>query len=477
MLIAENLNTGASYEITDLTPTAGGYTKELLMADLLAMDGVSDGVYRFYARIVDDMFRGGMKVSNSLEPFKTVNAPVTLKSTQLTDMEGFVFQPVDKEQRIDLNAFIDNPDGDQLIYDLVCVSDRNYKVNWLIDKDDYLYITDCGDQTGEFMLELSVREPNGEPKTFAPFKLTVREHMIQYSSIPKVLIMSKPMSFQHAPEEAERIMPEAAGAGAKKHDKTLPGKTAEIPLEAFYFDGDGQAPVFSDFSFGALNGDAYRAEFDEATQTLRIFALGKGKDTLSFKVSDGFSTRTAQVEVEVITGKDEFIKTLIPYWWVLIVLAVIIFALIAAAALTRVKGNWDIKLELSNGDYAMGTFDIRHFTRSGKKKKFLLKELLLNNGLLNQMEVAERTQGSIDALLPGFFGPTTGADKIGMKGVLFGKGCTFYGLPANNAVTTVSVNGMIPRKKAVFKAGETVIDIAPPDDQSYNTLRITLDLH
>lgn len=447
VLVAENLHTGASYEFTELEPNAGGYTTSILMADLLERDGVSDGSYRFYAKIEDPMFRSGAKVSNALEPFKTNNEPVSLKDPNLPDIIGFVFSPVSRESRIDLNAHVNNPDGDVLSYDLFCASDRSYKVQWTIDNDNYLYITDCGNAVGEYTLQLTVREPNGDPLAFEPFQLTVQDHEFLYEDIPPVRMLTNALFFQHEPD-----------------------KSAEFNLADYYYDPDGQPPIFSNIELGDSNGKTYQANYNESTHTISFSALGKGTDSVQFTVSDGYSEKQIEIPVEVVTGWELLIATLLPFWWVLVVIVVLIFALIVANKLTRVKGTWDLTLEFENGDYAVGTFDIAKRTRSGKKKQFLLKDLLLNNNLLDVMEVHERDEGAISAYLPSYFTNGTGADKIAMKGVLAGKGCTFIGIPANHPNTKVRVNGLSGSKKASFKAGQTTIEITPEGAQALNVI-------
>lgn len=446
-LVAENIHSGASYEYTELEPNPGGYTTSILMADLLDRDGVADGSYRFYAKIVDPMFRSGAKVSNSLEPFKTNNEPVSIKDPNLPNLSGFIFCPVDRENRIDLNAHVNNPDGDVLSYDLICVNDRSYKVQWTIDGDNYLYITDCGDSVGEYDLQLAVREPNGDPLAFEPFKLTVQEHEFLYEDIPPVKMLTNALFFQHEPD-----------------------KSAEFNLSDYYYDPDGQAPLFSKVELGELNGKVYQAEYDEAGHTINFSALGKGADTVRFTVSDGYTEKEIEIPVEVVTGWELLIATLLPFWWVLVVIAVFVFVLIVANKLTRVKGTWDIALEFENGDNAFGTFDIAKRTKSGKKKQFLLKELMLNNNLLGQMQVQERDQGAISAYLPSYFASGIGAETISMKGVLAGKGCTFAGIPVNHPCTKVSINGLSGNKKVSFKAGQAAIEITPDGAQTLTIL-------
>lgn len=416
-LTATNLSTGEIHTFTQdsdrpgkLRATTSGYATELTLGDL------GDGTYEFTFMIQDEMFRNGMKLSNTLTA-KTHNYPLVITDTHLNDVEGLYNRPVDQEARFDINAHVLNEDNDKLEYELVCVNDRNYKVGWHTDAENYFYIDNCGPQPGTYTLKLSVKEPAGEWLEFDPFTLTVGELEFVWNEFTDVVIWT----------DAYRCQPK-------------PVKMVELFLADQYYDPDGAPMQIDHIDGGEGSGSVYKIEYHQKNQVVQITGLEKGRGVLSFQVSDGFTVKEIRVPIRVDSGK--------AIWWeenwikvALIALALVIASILAIVmhVRTRPRGKWDITMEddkytvpaTIEGWNLRSVKDCEHYSFKLSKLLKLLPSKLKN--------------GPEYSLLLGSCLSDPAFKSITVRGVPTGAGCVFCNLPKSDSVE-LKVGGALCHK-------------------------------
>lgn len=420
LLVAKDQNgTEKVLDEIKMSPEEWGYSASITMDYLLNVFDATEGSYDLYAYIEDEMFRNGFKKSNELGPFKTVDEQNSYIGT-LENQEGFINSPVDHNQRIDLDAHIVNPDGDNLDIDLVCVSDRSKKFEYEIT-DNYLYITNCGGEIGEYELLLTVKEPNYDTVEVGKFTLTVREHPFIYEEVPELTLKVHPLLIH-------KII-------GKLFLKDFGPEAEKIELAERFYDPDGYQPIFNFPDLGDLQQDVVLVSFDEELNALSIKAVNSGDAEISFTVSDGFTTKTIPVKVKVITGWGALWEWLANNWLFVAIGILIVLICLAVLSRIRVKGKWEFMIDSGDGDHNMyTTIDLyRRDTIAKHKIFFRLSRLLLgvkddySDGLIMQMSPPEEVE-YFKTPLKQVFAKGNNAKKISMIGRFGGGGCVLHNL-------------------------------------------------
>lgn len=434
-LIVTNTVTGKSYPFPMEAEGNTGYVYKVNLAE------VGSGAFEVHVLLEDNMFRNGSKVSESLF-YRTENLPVKILSNTMDAITGHVGNEFEK---IDLNKYISNPDGDPLEYTLSCVSDRNLVFAYTIDEQGYLYL-DCGFVPGTHSLELTVKDPDmASAETLNLSATVVDDPVEQPNPLPQQEIWVDFFSFQGNPPSS-----------------------ATINLADYFFDPENLALTFSNISAttGEEGEELLKATLDGTVLTLE--PLSKGDCVVSFSVTDGNNTLESSVEVEVVSGKAVFwAENWI--WFALAGAAIFLFVvlMIFLSANKRVKGLWSIEVRENDYIATIENLNIRANTRQGTSKSFKLKDLL--NSVLCMMDGSEDFGTSLD--LGNQFG------QITMVGVQGAKGCSFTNLPAGSSVS-VRYQGLPQTRKFRMKSGSVVITVTQQgyDDTDSIVYTITMSV-
>lgn len=412
--VLEIKGTNGDTEIPLIGDKSTGYYADITASDLSHV-GPAFSV-RVAAR--DNSFTEGCKYSKPIQ-FKMENIPTALIDPDIPDMNAGVNQQFE----IDLKDYFNNPDNDAQDVVIECLTDRNKEFSSNCE-NDYLKI-DAGLDLGAFDVKLKVRDYDMKDYLESnPFTLTVSEEPFVFEEIEvvEVWISNLPKALQFLQEPGPREV--------------------SLNLADYYYDPDG-LPA----QYGALNieGDGTLFDCKQEGALLTFTPLEKGNGTVSFTVSDGYNEQGVSFRVKVVSGWSKLFSDNVALIVICaIALAVLILTLVVINANTRVKGKWDITISADGEDRTEETIegiDLHINTSVGKKKKFLMKDMLMS--VTKKME-----HGSV-------FGPfitdafrSASAAKITMKGVLSGKGCVFMNLPTqNNDSIEVSCNGRSGQKK------------------------------
>lgn len=430
MLVVTNTVTGQTKEFA-MEANNDGYALTLPMAE------IGEGAFTATARLDDDMFRNGSKWSNGVG-LRTENLPTSLNDPSLPALTGYVNG---KFEKIDLQGHVNNPDGDALEYTFECISDRNKVFDYTIDENGYLYI-DCGLEKGQYDIQITVRDKDmSEAMLFDVLKLTVENNPFEFTEIEPVEVWIDSYSWQgEVPEYYE------------------------VNLGDHYYDPDGLPMEVTDVG-GEGDGTFYEVKLEG--EVLSVSPLEKGEGVIHFTVSDGVDSSEFSVEVEVVSGKAVFwAENWIWFALALAAIVLIVLIILLISANTRVKGKWNVTIQSGFSTATIEGIDFHVNTKVGRKKTFLLKDLL--NAIVPLMNGG----AEISAVLPNFL-VGTGVENIVMKGILGGRGCIMDNLPVNNPMTTVSYNGLENQKKLKVLMGEVVLNI---NTLSGDNLRITMTL-
>lgn len=381
-----------------------GYRFELAVSD------IPSGVFTVQVLLKNDMFRAGEQVSNILT-YTSENLPLKHDESQNIDRSGYVNQDLEV---IDLTKVFPNPDGDPIEYVVECVSDRNVSFEYTIDDNDYLYIK-TGLNVGSHEMQIKATDPDMTEPLVHSFAVTVTDNPIIAEEIPKQELWSDAYGFQDAGN-----------------------MLLDMDLNDYFCDPDGVELVYGQISanvegllVSTQNGSMIHVEPESKG--------AEGDVVLSVTVSDGVSTIPAEVRIEVVSGKSEFIRENW-IWFALaaaVVLAIILLIIIMYKN-TLVKGVWQITMTNENGESCIcSDVNIPVLTACGKKRKFALVTLI--------GELSLYMQGS-DKPCQEYMNYFTGtASKIMLSGVLSGRGCSVLNIPKDGSVS-VTVNGLTKNK-------------------------------
>lgn len=402
--------------------SASGYSLTLPMSQ------IGEGAFSVSARLMDDMFRNGAKWSNPVA-LRTENLPVTMTDPVLADMSGYINTTLD---RVDLYSHISNPDGDPLECKIECLSDRTAEFNCTIDDKGYLSI-ESGLNVGEFNVQLAVKDNDmTDYLLFEPFTLTVTERPFEFGEMDDIELWVDAYSWQEM------------GAESTEHN-----------LDDYYYDPDGLPMKIESIDYGG--GE----EFFSVTQngTMLSFApVTKGDAVVTVTVSDGYTTQSQSFEVNVVSGKAMFwAHNWIYFALIAVAIALVVIVIVITSKLTRVKGEWDIKISEGCESLEVQGLDIANFLQIGRKKQFALKQLI--NDIL---PFATGDKGTIELHIPEYFNESTvhGSTKIQLKGVLMGKGCKVLNVPqrkSEGSGVSITNNFMLVNKKSVKYCGGPLV--------------------
>ena len=234
------------------------------------------GTFTVAARLDDSMFRNGSKWSNS-QSLTSENLPVRITDPKMPDLTGDVNG---KTEKVDLMQHIENPDDDELFYELQCVSDRNVAFDYSIDENGYLEI-ECGLNYGTYALQLSVRDADMEqPLLLDPFQLETQKHAFSVRDIEPVELWTDHYPWQKDIRES-----------------------AEFDLNDYYDEGDDLPVEIASESFDG-DGTVYRVSRDGMHYT--VVPLAEGEGTLTFTLTNQLKEEQGHLKVRVISGKAAF---------------------------------------------------------------------------------------------------------------------------------------------------------------------------
>ena len=405
--IVIDLGNGAERTIKSMTATPDGYTFMLTLRDL----GVSGDV-TLRAKLEDtEAFTSGLKYSNPIN-LNLQNQFTQVKEDHAeVELKGNINCTFEKQ---DLNDYFFNPDGDEMTYDLVCISDRNVSFNYKIDDQGYLYI-DCGMVPGTFQAELRAFEYGVTEPQICKMTLKVTDREIEaLKDIPDAELWIEPFFLQ----------------------EMGPGEFT-LDLNDYFVDPDGAA-----LSFEKLEYDEEMVDASLSGTKITITPCAKGKGEVTFNVFDGVGTIPVAIKVTVFSASGVFWSHNLP-WMIptLIALVVLTLILILRKKSRRVKGTWDITLRDDNGDES--TFQGCNFvanTTEGKKTKANLKTIL--------GEIAPFMCGSQNPVNTFSMFFCDGAERIMLCGVNAKKGCVVTDIPKNGCVSVI-YNGLPTNDKPV----------------------------
>lgn len=413
-----------------------GYYFELPVSD------VPSGVFTAQVLLKHDMFRSGEKLSNVLT-YTSENLALEHDETQNIDRSGYVNAKLDA---IDLAKVFPNPDGDPIEYVVECISDRNMVFEVTIDENDYLYIN-TGLHVGTHEMQVKATDPDMTEPLVHDFTITVENRALEIKEIPD-----------------QEVWVDYFNNLFIKQD---PSNTVlNLDLNEYFFDPDGMALVYGDIT-ADVSGLVNVTESD-GNGKLHIEPLAVGDVVLTTAVSDGVVTVTAEIVIEVVSGKAIFWRD--NWIWFAMAAAIILLIIITSIILYKnvlVKGTWTITMTNQNGEScSCADVNIPVLTSCGKKRKFPLVKLLA--------EVNAFMQGSNDPVAEYMNYFTGAAAKIELHGVLSGKGCKVKNIPGDGSVN-VMVNGL-ERKNPQISSGKLTFQLKNPMDPSAS-MTIEMDLY
>ncbi len=383
--------------------------------------------------LTDGMFRNNEKRSETVT-FKTIAQPLELIGNGPSDtLEAYVNSQF---RDISLPIIFKNPDGDVVTYGLECITDSRVHFDFDIsDNGDYMMIK-SGMIPGTYDVALTAKDPDmTEPLTFM-LKVNVTDRELETKKIPKVELWVDHFVFQ------------------KKANAT-----ATIDLSQYFTDPDGVEVTYTQ-----TVDDSSIASVSLENGILTITPNQKGNTVVTVTGFDGVSYKDAQIKVSVISAKaafwrDNWIKFVIAAALIVLIILILIFI----SKNTRVKGVWNITFEENSG-IPVTANNVKISTMSiGRKKVFLLKDLL---GAL-----AKRLDGDVAASLPKYFGSQKPAAQIELKGVLFGKGFIVRKIPKDETVQ-VLYGGIAKQGKVQVRGTVKFVLRAPGQLGTDDTLTI-----
>ena len=335
-----------------------------------------------------------------------------------------------------------NPDGDPLSYVLTCTNDGSVSFAHTLDKDQM--IIEAGLKPGEYKVTIDVQ---GEKVTCDHLTLTVVNDFPRLTAEIKDLeLWSDHYGFQ---------------------DATTVVNT--VDLNDYFTD-----PEMMPLSFRVETSVPGVVNVAENGGVLTFSTIeGVEEDVIiTVTATDGItpdSVASTSFEVSVVSGKMVFWRQNWIYFAIsgAILLAIIIFIIVLVKN-KLVKGEWLITVDDCGETEAIpDAVDIAGFLSVGKKSKFKLVDLM--------NELALFLPGGWGLKITNYFS-VPGADKLTLVGVTRRKGCDVTGIPRDNRLVRVNVNGMdIARGKAKLHSG-TLTFVISKDDGTGDQLTITMTL-
>lgn len=418
-------------KVFDMVGTEYGYQCEMKVGDV-----PSD---KFTTRVVvkHEKFRNGQQESNT-QSFESANLGVVAIGNDPIVLEGYINNRLDK---LDLNEYFRNPDGDEINYELV---HREIDFDFEIDDNNFMTIN-AGLIPGVHEVELVANDVRASDKGMeAPathhLTLTVVDRPIEKERIKTIKVFTDRYGFQ----------------------KDAPAEVA-LDLNEYFTDPDGV-----EMKYTVQASDTQFISVKQEGAALYLTALSDGETILTVTANDQVSDLSCEVDVISKSGKAEFwAKNWI--WFALTggLIVLIIIIIIFISKNTKVKGTWDISFE-EFGNEAVAEFVSIGVLSVGRKKVFKLK------ALVDEVSRFVDDPTGVMAHVPNYF-MDKDACAIELKGVPFGKGFIVQKIPANSTSVTVEYMGKKVVKNARITTGYiTVRLIAPGAYGADEELNITM---
>lgn len=377
-----------------------GYYCELMLNEF------PGGALTLQVVLEDNMFRNGRKISDAIT-FKTENLQLELTGNGPESLTSYVNAQFD---RIDLGEIFSNPDNDNITYGLEC-ADRSVSFDYT-EADGYMTI-DAGLTPGDYEVAITAKDPDMNKPLRYTMNLSVQDRVPVVEKIPEVELWVNHFGFQK--------------------EKNA---TQTFDLSQYIYDPDGIAMDYDVVADSLVNVTLEGS-------SLNFSPVEKGETVISVTASDGVSQVDAQIEVSVISAKKAFWRdNWIKFALAGALLVLLILILIFISKNTRVKGVWNISF-VENDGFPIEANKVKISTMNiGRKKVFLLKDLLT--------AVASRLDGSLSQNLLRYIGEQKAASKIELKGVLFGNGFVVRKIPKDDAVRVVC-DGSVKTGKATVR--------------------------
>lgn len=378
----------------------------------------------------DGMFRNNKKYSDTIT-FKTIPQPLDLTGEGPKALEAYVNNQFDQ---IDLQEIFFNPDNDTVTYGLEC-TDRSVSFEFG-EEADYMTIF-SGMKPGSYETVLTAKDPDMTQPLAYTLTLTVKDRTPEIDKLPKIELWVDHFVFQ------------------KKTNATT-----TVDLSQYIQDPDGV-----EMTFTQKTEDSSIALVSQEGSLLTLVPGEKGDTIVTVTGFDGVSYVEAEMKVEVISAwvgfwRDNWMKVTIAAAMIVLMILVLIFI----SKNTRVKGVWTITFEENSGTPVTAS-NVKISTMNiGRKKVFLLKDLL--NAL------AGRLDGNVMSSLPKYFGAQKPAAQIELKGILFGKGFIVRKIPKADTVR-VLYGGIAQQGKVQVRGAVKFILQAPAQLGMMDTMVIT----
>ena len=387
--------------------------------------------------VENSSFRDGVKNSNPVS-FKFQDLSTECIKNDATALTAHVGE----QFKLDMRDYFSNPDGDPVTYTLTCTNDPT--VSFASAMNGEQLVIEAGLVPGEYQVTIGVQ---GESVVYDKLTLTVINDYPRLigDNIPDMELLCDGYGFQHIEEQVNTV-----------------------DLNSYFGDYE-QMPLT--YTVSASASDVLDWELVDGVLVLNWREGVEGDVTITVTAADGItpdSVATTSFNVSVISG-------IIVFWrdnWIYFAIALAILLIIAVVIILllknkRVKGEWNITFDDTGDVENIEQIDLL-FTEQGKKGKFLLKDLMVN-------ELSMYLSGGWDLKLSNYFS-TEGADKLELVGVIGKKGCTVNKIPKNSNLVKVNSNGMDVSKNKVSLSSGTLTVIIEKNDGSGDRLTITMQL-
>lgn len=380
-----------------------GYYCELMLNEF------ASGALTLQVILKDDMFRNGIKYSDTVT-LKTVPMALELTGNGPDTLSAYVNSSF---AHIDLAEIFFNPDNDVVNYGLEC-TDRSISFDYTVDSD-YMTIA-SGLKPGSYQVTIFAKDPDMSKPLEYTMTLSVEDRPPVVEPIPDVELWLDHYGFQKQVNA-----------------------TQTIDLTQHIFDPDGVEMTYT------LAADSV-ITIKQTGSVLELIPAAKGDAVVRIVGWDGVSEASTEFDVSVISGKAAFWRdNWIKFAFAAAVLVVIILILCFLSKNTRVKGVWTITFAKNDGNPVIAN-NVKICTMNiGRKKVFLLKDLL--------KAVAGKVDENMAAELQKYFGPQKPAAKIELKGVTFGsKGFVVRKIPKDDTVQVI-YGGLEKHNKVLVRGG------------------------
>ena len=397
----------------------------------------NEQVIKVQVVVEDGMFRDGIKHSN-IATFAFADMSTEHVCSGPVSLEAHVGDTF----KLDMREVYNNPDGDPLSYVLTCTNDAAMTFAHTMDKDQM--IIEAGMKPGEYKLTIDVQ---GEKVTCDHLTLTVvNDYPRLTAEIKDLELWSDHYGFQDATTVVNTV--------------DLNDYFADPESMPLSFRVETSAPGVVNV---AENGGVLTFSTIEGVEEDVVITV---------TATDGIaadSVTSTSFEVSVVSGKMVFWRQNWIYFAIsgAILLAIIIFIIVLVKN-KLVKGEWQITVDdCGETEMIPDVVDIAGFLSVGKKSKFKLVDLM--------NELALFLPGGWGLKITNYFS-MPGADKLTLVGVTRRKGCDVTGIPKDNRLVRVNVNGMdIAKGKAKLHSG-TLTFVISKDDGTGDQLTITMTL-